>query len=283
MAWFRTLSLLLRVSNWSKAVFVLLGVIYADSGGYWISALFAALAFCLISSAVYIYNDIQDIEEDRHHPFKQQRPLARAEISIVFAGWVLVFLLLGGYLTALAISTKLAFIVSIYLLINLFYNHWLRQVPILDVLCIASGFMLRILAGTIGIGLPISWWLTITATLLSLVIAFGKRRLEMNLKLKKTSRIVLKRYHPRMLDTLINLTAISCFIAYISYIVFPRDQNFYFLLTIPFAGFGIWRFLSLIAREKHNDDPVSLFFMDNLSCVNLLCFFSLTILAVSSM
>ncbi|KTD20711.1 decaprenyl-phosphate phosphoribosyltransferase [Legionella londiniensis] len=282
MVWFRKIYLLLRVPHWSKAIFVLLGVIYAEVSGYWPSALLAAFAFCLISSAAYVYNDLQDIEEDRLHPFKRHRPIASAQVSVAFAVWALAFLLLFGYMLAFAVSSKVAFILSIYLLINLFYNHWFRTILVLEILCIASGFMLRILTGTVGIGLPLTTWLAITAALLSLLIALGKRRLELNIQLKKASRTALKKYHPHILDVMINFIAIGCFITYALYVIYPRNEGFYFLLTIPFAGFGIWRFLFLIARERNNDDPVFLLFKDNLSCINLLCFFALTLLGLNT-
>lgn len=272
--------LLLRVSHWSKAVFVLLGVVYAENPVYWGRALLAALSFCLIASAVYIYNDLQDLEEDRNHPKKTHRPLAKGDVSISFAWLMLVLCLLIGLPLGYAISTPLLVILSIYLLINLLYNHWLRRVLFCDVLCIASGFMLRILAGTFGIGLPITWWLTITATLLSLFIALCKRRLEMQLGLGSTQRIVLRKYSPHLLDILIASTASSCFIAYLLYTVYARDEMWSFLSTLPFCAIGLWRFAFLTTKDGDTDDPVAVFLHDNVSRLNLLCFFSLTILAL---
>ena len=270
---------MLRISHWSKAIFVLLGVIYFDQPGYWLKALIAALSFCLIASAVYIYNDLKDIDEDKFHPQKSQRPLANGKVSIEFAWYTLIFLLLSGFAIAFALSNKLSVILGIYLLINFFYNYWLRKIPIFDVLCVASGFFLRILAGTIGIGLPLTWWLTITATLFSLFIALNKRRLEMRLQVD-TNRAVLKKYNPRVLDLLIGFTALSCFLTYLIYIVSVHHELFYFLLTLPFAALGLGRFIWLTNKSIEHDDPVSLFFNDPLSRLNLVCFFTLTLLAL---
>src|SRR5690606_11953620 len=114
--------------------------------------------------------------------------------------------------------------------INLAYNHFLKLIPILDVLCIASGFMLRVLAGTIGIGLAISGWLTLAATLLSLFIALNKRKLEMQLGLKHSTRKVLKKYHPDFLHRLIIVIGLACFIIYFLYIIYVRNESFYFIL-----------------------------------------------------
>ncbi|KTD25711.1 4-hydroxybenzoate octaprenyltransferase [Legionella lansingensis] len=271
---------LLRLSHWTKAAFVLLGVFYAGSLQYLPNALLAALAFCLIASAVYIYNDIQDIEEDQLHPKKRYRPLASGEISLDFAVSMLAILLLTGFILAWLISSNLAALLGIYLLINLAYNHVLKNVPILDVLCIASGFLLRVLAGTIGIDLPISWWLAFTATLISLFIALCKRRLEKQLGLRSATRAVLRKYSPHLLDNLITITAIASFVTYLFYTIYARDESFYFLLTLPFAAIGLWRFAWLTTRNSDNDDPVSIFFRDNLSRFNLLCFLTLTVIAL---
>ncbi|MCC5015703.1 MULTISPECIES: decaprenyl-phosphate phosphoribosyltransferase [unclassified Legionella] len=272
--------MLLRFSHWSKAAFVLLGVFYSGSLEYLPDALLAAFSFCLIASAVYIYNDIQDREQDRLHPQKCRRPLASGNVSLPFALSILAILLVGGLLLAGLISINLAALLGLYLLINLAYNHALKNLPILDVLCIASGFMLRVLAGTIGIGLPISWWLTLTATLISLFIALCKRRLEKQLDLTYTTREVLKKYSPRLLDYMINGTAFCCFVAYLLYTIYARDESFYFLLTIPFAAIGLWRFAWVTRRNSGNDDPVSLFLSDNLSRFNSLCFLILTLIAL---
>ncbi|KTD30504.1 MULTISPECIES: decaprenyl-phosphate phosphoribosyltransferase [Legionella] len=272
--------LLLRLSHWSKAAFVLLGVLYSRSLAFLPDALLAAFSFCLIASAVYIYNDIQDREEDRLHPHKRKRPLASEEVSLDFALIMLAVLLLGGVILALFISTNLAALLGLYLLINLAYNHFLKNLPVVDVLCIASGFMLRVLAGTIGIGLPISWWLTLTATLISLFIALCKRRLEKQLGLKYITRPVLKKYSFRGLDAMIITAAVSCFIVYLLYTIYAHEESYYFLLTLPFAAIGLWRFVWLTMRGSDNDDPVSLFVSDNLSRFNFLCFLILTFIAL---
>ncbi|MBA3536594.1 MAG: decaprenyl-phosphate phosphoribosyltransferase [Tatlockia sp.] len=273
--------LLLRLSHWSKAAFVLLGVFYSGSLKYLPDALLAAFAFCLISSAVYIYNDLQDREDDRLHPHKCRRPLASGEISFSIALSMLALLLVGGLTLAWSISATLAALLALYLLINLAYNHLLKNVPLADVLSIASGFMLRVLAGTIGIGLPISWWLTLMATVLSLFIALCKRRLEKKLGLQYSTRAVLDKYSFRSLDIMIVSVAISCFITYLIYTIYSRNQSFYFLLTLPFCAFGLWRFARLTTNNKtDNDDPVSLFINDNLSRFNFLCFLLLTLIAL---
>lgn len=272
---------LLRVSHWSKAVFVLFGFVYTPISGYFVPALLAAFAFCLISSAVYIYNDIQDKTEDSLHPHKKNRPLASNSITLIEAIFLLFFLLLTGLVVGGLISKTLAIILIFYLIVNLAYNHLLKLIPIADVMCIALGFMLRVLAGTIGIGLSISAWLIIAATLLSLFIALNKRRLEIQLGLKNSTRKVLKRYHPLLLQRMILGTGISCFLVYLLYIFYARTESFYFILTLPFAAFALWRFAWLSTQDVENDDPVHVFLSDRLSRVNLWCFTVLTFMALT--
>ncbi|MGQ3889387.1 decaprenyl-phosphate phosphoribosyltransferase [Legionella sp. CNM-1927-20] len=279
---FKKIAYLLRLPQWSKAAFIFLGVIYSGLPNYLLHAFLAALAFCLLSSAVYIYNDLQDLEQDRVHPKKCKRPLASGEISLSLAQALLAFLLLIGMILAWSISNLLVVILVCYLIINFVYNYILKKIPVLDVLCIASGFMLRVLAGTWGIGLPISVWLTCTATLISLFIAFCKRSLEKQLNLNTETRIVLKKYSQAVLDGLITLTAAGSFLSYLLYTILAREEAFYFLLTLPFAAIGIWRFTWLSTRPACSDDPISVFFHDPLSRLNLLIFLLLTLLALAN-
>ena len=272
---------LLRVSHWSKAVFVMLGFFYTPEIGYFIPAILAALSFCLISSAVYIYNDIHDRFEDSIHPYKQYRPIASQSVPISEAIFMLLLLLFTGLTLGWLISKQLAVILTVYLLINFTYNHYFKLVPIFDVLCIAAGFLLRVLAGTVGIGLHSSIWLITAATLLSLFIALNKRRLEMQLGLKNSTRRVLKKYNPIFLDKLIAGTGVATYITYLLYTIYARDESFYFLLTLPFAAIALWRFSWLSTQEVNNDDPVNVFLSDRLSRINLWCFAILTFLALN--
>lgn len=272
---------LLRVTHWSKSIFVLLGVFYAHSQVYIIPALLAALAFCLISSAVYIYNDIEDRSEDKDHPHKSKRPLVSGKISLTNAVCLLFLLLVAGLVLGWVVSRQLAFILCVYLVVNIAYNHLLKFFPIIDVTCIAVGFMLRVLAGTIGIGLPISLWLTVTATLLSLFIALNKRQLEIQLGAQYATRRVLKKYHPQLLHWFILASGVFCFITYLLYIIYAREESFYFALTIPFAAIALWRFAWLSAQNVENDDPVLIFLQDRLSRFNLYCFIIFTLMALT--
>ena len=271
---------LLRIPHWVKSLFVLIGFIYTPTPGYLLPALLAAFAFCLISSAVYIYNDIEDQQEDKLHPLKQHRPIVSGQVSVGEAVLVLFFLLIGGLILGGMVSKKLAFILGLYLAINVAYNHFFKVIPVLDVLSIALGFMLRALAGTVGIGLPTSAWLILAITLLSFFIALNKRQLEIRFNLKTHTRQVLKKYHPHLLSNLILGIGISTFLTYLMYVIFAQGQSFYFMLTLPFTAIALWRFAWLAKQEIDNDDPILLFLRDRLSRFNLWCFIILTLLAV---
>ncbi len=273
--------LLLRVSHWTKSAFVLLGCIYSQLPGYVLPAVLATLSFCLISSAVYIYNDIEDRSEDSLHPYKRLRPLASDRVTVSEAIVMLFVLLLSGLIIGWLVSRQLAVILTLYLVINVAYNHVLKFIPIGDVVCIAAGYMLRVFAGTIGIGLPISCWLFVAASLLSLFIALNKRRLEMQLGLKHATREVLKKYHPELLHWSIVGTGCLCFITYLLYVIFPHYESFYFILTLPFAAFALRRFAWLATQDVDNDDPVNVFLSDTLSRINLWCFLILTFMALT--
>lgn len=276
----KQLPALLRLSHWPKAGFVLLGVFYSGSMALLPEAFFAAIAFSLIASAVYIYNDLQDQEMDRLHPNKCRRPLASDEISIDFALGLSALLLISGLVLGYEISSRLAAILGLYLLLNLAYNHGLKSLPLMHVLCVALGFMLRVLAGTIGIGLEPSGWLILMTSLISLLIALCKRRLEKQLQLKYSTHAIHKNQSPDQMDWIIYLVCFWCFAVYLVYILTEREGAFYFFLTLPFAAIGLWRFAWLSTRDNKTDDPLSIFFRDGLSRFNALCFLVISGLAL---
>lgn len=274
---------LLRLPQWSKAIFIFIGVIYSNGKlDDWLIASQAAFAFCLVASAVYIYNDLRDCNEDCHHVQKAKRPLASQRISVQWAYILMVVNILAGFLIAINISTTLMMILGCYLGINFLYNHGLRELPISDVMCIASGFMLRTLAGTIGVNVPITWWLVIAATLLSLLIALCKRYLEIRFTTNGSVRPALKKYNLTILEHLITYTASGSIVFYTIYVFFVRHGALSFLLTIPCTMIGLWRMIHLTYHSKHlqTDDPVALFLADEVSCINAVIFFILTVISL---
>ena len=209
------------------------------------------LLFCLISSAVYLFNDITDVEADRNHPEKKFRPIASGQLSIP-AAWtaakvLTVIALPQGYLLSPAFSS----ILTAYLVINLLYSRWLKHVPILDVMIISLGFVLRVAAGVTLITVErFSPWLYMITILFSLYIGLGKRRAEMNLLAEGAGshRKVLDGYTIPLLDQYITIVSGMTIVAYSLYTFSAPNlpENHSMMLTIPFVVYGIFRYLQLI-------------------------------------
>lgn len=222
---------------------------------------------CLISSAVYLLNDIADLEADRRHPTKRLRPLASGELPVglarLTAGAFLVLALIGGWL----LSVNFVLIMVAYLVINFFYTYWLKHIPIIDVFSISSGFVLRVGAGTALVAVErFSPWLYVCTTLLALFIGFGKRRAEIILLAEEANnhRRVLEGYSLELLDQLLMILSALTIMAYSLYTFSATNlpENHLMMLTIPFVMYGIFRYLHLIHVEKRGGAPEELVFRD---------------------
>jgi 4-hydroxybenzoate polyprenyltransferase len=255
---------LLRPHQWVKNGFVFLGLLF---GHAWNDphkltlALTAFAAFCLISSAVYVMNDLVDRRQDRAHPKKRHRPLASGAVSVSAA--VAVMAICGG--TGLALGFfgggALPGLFVGYVLLNVGYSFGLKHVVILDVFLIAAGFMLRILAGTLGIGIAPSQWLLLTGLLLTLFLGFAKRRAELGaLQDDSTShRRVLEHYSEPLLDQMIGVAAGGVLVAYSLYTLAPETVHLHgtdkLVYTVPFVLYGMFRYLFLLHRRGGGGDP----------------------------
>lgn len=255
---------LMRPRQWLKNVFVFTGLIFG--GSFYDEALvravlMAAASFCLTSSGVYVINDIVDKENDRAHPIKKERPLPSGKVSIPFAIAIGVLCLLFGFVLAFAVSPQVLGIVIIYVLLNIAYSLRLKHVVILDVFCIATGFMLRILAGTAGIGIPPSKWLLLCGLFMTLFLGFAKRRAELsNLKdATKEHRLVLQNYDAGLLDTMNAICATGVILGYSLYTMSPETAHLHgtenLIYTVPFVIYAIFRYLYLIHKWGHGGDP----------------------------
>lgn len=257
---------LLRPHQYIKNGFVILGVVFGRSPDVadLAHAGIAFIAFCLAASCVYVFNDLFDVEADRRHPVKCKRPIASGEVSM-HAAWFL-SAVLGA--AALALAFSLGWLASTfigaYLALNVAYSLRLKHVVILDVFIIASGFMLRILIGTSGIGIPPSQWLLLTGLMLTLFLGFAKRRAEL-LKLDHSGgadgpavRRVLDNYSPAMLDQLTGITAACAILSYGLYTVSPETVQIHgsyaLFYTLPFVIYGIFRYLYLLHHGAGGND-----------------------------
>jgi len=244
----------MRPRQWTKNGFVFFGLIF-DKQLFLLEPFLRTLEgfflFCLISSAVYLLNDIADIEADRQHPEKKHRPLASGELPVGVAQGAAFILALTSLSLGYLLEPVFAGILALYFGINLLYSRWLKHVPILDVLIVSSGFVLRVAAGVALITVErFSPWLYMLTILFSLYIGLGKRRAEMDLLAQEASahRKVLDGYTIPLLDQYITIVSGTTIVAYSLYTFSAPNlpENHTMMLTIPFVVYGIFRYLQLI-------------------------------------
>jgi 4-hydroxybenzoate polyprenyltransferase len=260
----------MRPRQWTKNGFIFAALVF-DKQLFIPQSFLRTLAgfalFCLISSAVYIFNDLADIEADRQHPEKKNRPIPSgklpASVALTAAIALVVVTLVLGYLLAPPFAT----VVALYLAINLLYSKWLKHVPIIDVLIIAAGFVLRVGAGVTLIHVErFSPWLYVVMTLLSLFLGFGKRRAELTLLAHDASshRKVLDGYTLPLLDQYILIVSSTTVVAYSLYTFSAPNlpANHSMMLTIPFVMYTIFRYLYLIHIEKAGGAPEDVLLSD---------------------
>jgi 4-hydroxybenzoate polyprenyltransferase len=235
----------------------------------------AFVLFCLISSSVYLLNDIRDREQDRVHPEKRKRPLAAGDITVKTALGMMTMLLLLAVAGGAILNNKLALVLFVYWLVNLLYSALLKNQVILDVFSIAVGFLLRVVGGAVAISVEISHWLVICSTLLALFLGFCKRRHELVLLGQNGAdhRRVLVHYSVAFLDMMIAIVTASTVMSYALYTVseetilrFATDK---LLLTMPFVLYGIFRYLYLVYHENRGGDPTQLILSDMPIVINL--------------
>jgi 4-hydroxybenzoate polyprenyltransferase len=244
----------MRLRQWTKNGFVFFALIFDKQlfspEPFW-RTLEGFFLFCLISSAVYLFNDIADVEADRNHPVKKSRPIASGRLPIPVAMTAALLLTIISIPVGFLLSPTFALILSVYLVTNLLYSRWLKHVSILDVLIVSSGFVLRVGAGVALITVErFSPWLYMITVLFSLYIGLGKRRAEMNLLAEGASahRKVFEGYTIPLLDQYITIVSGMTIVAYSLYTFSAPNlpENHTMMLTIPFVVYGIFRYLQLI-------------------------------------
>jgi 4-hydroxybenzoate polyprenyltransferase len=245
----------MRLRQWTKNGFIFFGLIF-DKQLFMLEPFLRTVVgfflFCLVSSAVYLFNDIADVEADRNHPEKKFRPIASGKLPVGVALMTALLLTVIAIPLGYLLSPLFALILTAYLAINLLYSRWLKHVSILDVLIVSSGFVLRVAAGVVLIS-PVerfSPWLYMITILFSLYIGLGKRRAEMDLLEQGASahRKVFDGYTIPLLDQYITIVSGMTIIAYSLYTFSAPNlpENHTMMLTIPFVVYGIFRYLQLI-------------------------------------
>lgn len=255
----------MRPSQWVKNVLLFAALIFAKhlfDFGYVSRALIAFGLFCLLSGAVYIFNDLRDVAKDRYHPQKSQRPIAAGRVSTSAAVWfalLLIALGIGGSFVFL--DQNFAWLTAFYVLLNLVYSTWLKGLVILDVMVLAVFYVLRAVAGAVAIAVVFSPWLILCTFLLALFLGFGKRRHELTLLTDGAGqhRPILNEYSAQFLDQMIAIVTALTVVAYIFYTV-SDDVIRHFgttnlVYTVPFVIYGIFRYLYLIHLKQRGGSP----------------------------
>ncbi len=255
---------LMRPLQWTKNAFVFVGFVFGSSFIDWhllLQVIIVFCSFCMCSSCIYILNDIIDCEKDRNHPSKKSRPIASGKVSINGASILLVVLGFTGLALGFWVSYKVCLILLIYMIMNTLYSYKFKEIVIFDVFCISMGFMLRILSGTIGVGIPPTKWLLLCAMMLTLFLGFCKRRAELSFNHNegKGQRKVLDHYDTFLLDQLITICATAVILTYSIYTMSPETVELHhtqrLLYTVPFVVFAIFRYLYLLSRYNIGEDP----------------------------
>ena len=269
---------LLRPQQWVKNVFVLVGLIFGHAyrdPAMLAAALAATGAFCLASGAVYAFNDARDAAQDRDHPDKRGRPVARGALSPREA--ITLSALAAAAAVALALWTgwRVAAIVAAYLTLSAAYTLAVKRVPVLDVIAIAAGFMLRLLAGTAGIGIEPSNWLLACGFLLTLFLGFAKRRAEIGRLAADAGqhREVLAEYSAGFLDKAIALCAAGMTLTYAAYTLAAETALLHgtrsLVLTLPWVLLGTVRYLYRLKFGGGGGDPAVELVRDPLLAVSV--------------
>jgi len=253
---------LMRPKNWLKNVFVFVPISFAlefTDWGLLTTTIIAFTAFCLVSSAIYVFNDIFDAEKDAMHPIKHKRPVASGMIKKRNAWMFLLLLVFAGFGVALFAGIIVMPFIAAYLLVNIVYTIWLKHIPIFDCFCIASGFVLRVFTGGAAYGGGLSDWLFLTIAAMSLFMAFGKRRGELIKTDGSSTRVVLSKYNMVFLNGLMFVCA-GLSIVFYSLWAMSRGSNI--IYTVPLIIFIVCKYLLLVCDDNSHGDPTTVITSD---------------------
>jgi 4-hydroxybenzoate polyprenyltransferase len=270
----------MRPHQWVKNLFVVAPLVFAKLVGDPRAALRCAAAvgvFCLLSSAVYLINDLVDLEKDRAHPVKRRRPLASGALTEQAGRFLAGTLALSALVGAGLLGPGVAFLATsaAYLVLNLAYSLALKKVAFVDVACISTGFLLRVLAGAFAIPVAPSRWLLACTLLVSALVGFGKRAHELRLSGESaaTQREVLGHYDLGVLRKLLFVLGALTTVTYFAYTRSPHARGMFrsvhLGLTVPFVAFGVFRFIWIATRQTDAENPTDLMVRDPAFMTNL--------------
>ena len=259
----------LRPKQWTKNLLVFAGLVFTYNLTNWpmlASTLMAFAVFCALSSTGYIWNDIRDVESDRLHPVKKLRPIASGTLAVGVAAPLGVVLGAIGLAVAFSLRPSFGLVAAAYVVLTAVYSLWLKNLVLIDIFAISAGFVLRAVGGAVVIGVPVSPWLYVCTVLVSLFLALGKRRneLEMLEDGARDHRKNLQQYSLELLDHLILIVASAMIMAYSLYTFsaenLPPDHSM--MLTIPLVLYGMFRYLYLIRVKGQGGAPEDLLLTD---------------------
>jgi len=277
----------LRPHQWIKNLFIFAPLIFSENIlniRMVLTTGMAFVCFCLLSGAVYLLNDLKDIEEDRRHPVKSKRPLAAGRISSRHAWTAFVIVSIMAGLAASALNRDFLLTALLYFVLQVGYSLRLKHVVILDVFSIAVGFLIRVVGGALAIRVEISPWLLICTLLLALFMALSKRRHELILMSSRAvdHRPILIEYSPGLLDQMIAVVTSATVIAYCLYTIAEETVVKFgtrdLIYTVPFVLYGIFRYLYLIHQKSEGGSPESIIIRDRALLADILLW-----IAVASM
>lgn len=253
----------MRPRQWMKNTLVFTALVFdqqLDNPPAFLQTLAGFALFCLLAGLVYIINDLADLEADRQHPEKRKRPLASGQLPVYVARLSAVALILVTFPLAYLLSTPFALLLFAYLALNLAYSKWLKHIALIDVFVLASFYVLRVVSGVTLIEVTrFSPWLYMVTTLGALYVGFGKRRAELALLADGANahRRVLEGYTIPLLDQFITIISATTIVAYSLYTFSATNlpDNHAMMLTIPFAIYGILRYLYLVQMEESGGAP----------------------------
>jgi 4-hydroxybenzoate polyprenyltransferase len=259
----RALFLSMRPKQWLKNVLIFTALVFDEKlldPQALLITFSGFILFCLISSSVYLLNDITDLEADRQHPKKRKRPIASGALPISTAQWAVVLLIVISFPLAYLLSPSFCAILLVYFVLNLSYSRWLKHIVIIDVFVLASFYVIRVMAGLTLIEVTrFSPWLYVVTTLLALYIGLGKRRAELTLLSEEAHahRRVLDGYTIPLLDQYITIVSATTIVAYSLYTFSAPNlpDNHAMMMTIPFAIYGILRYLYLVQTNQGGGAP----------------------------
>jgi 4-hydroxybenzoate polyprenyltransferase len=294
----------LRPRQWIKNFAVFAGLIFSGqldnpAATFTVSKVF--LVFCVATSATYLLNDLFDIERDRLHPFKSHRPIASGALPIPLAIFLAFILIVAALLASYQVGPAFFFAVTTYLLMQLFYSAFLKQVILLDVITIAAGFVLRVYAGVWAIDAHLNVWFLLAVTSFALFLAIGKRRSELTLLQGQASkhRETLLHYPENLLDIYTSMFANTTWLAYALFtflqpaisarprllLIFdnlslPFAEAKYLMVTIPLVIYGVMRYLYIIYEKKEGESPERVLLTDQPLLISVLLWLVTTIVII---